>query len=225
MSPKRLYELIKEIIFATETYKTTKGPHLQIVTLFANKKRKHGPCICRNPYCITNLLNIFNLMKTNFRQHLAELLLETKSDILANLSLVDKILEGLVESDDEPVKIATENQQVSAKSHTYNIKWPYPDKFVYLLKRESRFLHFREAAELISEIEGGDPGKILAKLSSSTHVLKKKGIIIKHQASKKLRDTFWGSPKWIDEVGNIKDPYSFNQKYLYKNNREYRIDL
>ncbi|MGG7666043.1 hypothetical protein [Dyadobacter sp. BHUBP1] len=162
-------------------------------------------------------------MKRNPVDSLIESLVATRSTLLAQLSIADSTLTSLTQQSGESPEQYTENQATTSKD--YDTKWSYPDKFIYLLKRENRFLHFREAAELIVEIEGGDPSRILAKLSSSTHVLKKRGVIIKFQASRKLRDTFWGSPKWIDGAGIIKEPYNFNKEYLYKNTQKYLLEV
>ena len=100
----------------------------------------------------------------------------------------------------------------------YDLDWGLASKFLFLLKMEDRFLHFREAGELIVRLDGeGDPKLVGRKLSSSTLKLKKGGVIVKYQASQQNRDTFWGSPKWLNEDGSIKEGHGYNEEYLSSN--------
>jgi hypothetical protein len=120
---------------------------------------------------------------------------------------IDQAIKSLEQS------IAIQN---SDSPKDYDDEWSIANKFIYLLKRENRFLHFREAAEFIVDLEGrGDIKDIAAKLTSGTNLIKKDGTIIKYQASNQLQDTFWGSPKWLDEAGKIKSGHEYNTKFLY----------
>jgi len=107
------------------------------------------------------------------------------------------------------------------KKNEYDSDWSISNKFLYLLKRYNRFIHFREAAEILVDIDGeGDAKELTGKLSSGTISLKQNGIIVKYQASKSNQDTFWGSPKWLDENGKIKSGFEFNKDYLSDGNKK-----
>ena len=103
----------------------------------------------------------------------------------------------------------------------YDSNWGLANKFLFLLKIENRFLHFREAAEIICQIEGkGDPKELAGKISSGAQSLKGTKIV-KYQASKSNQDTFWGSPKWLDADGKITSGHEYNMKYFHS--REEKI--
>ena len=105
----------------------------------------------------------------------------------------------------------------SSDTKEYNPNWSASNKFLYLLKTYNRFLHFREAADLIIELEGGsekDAKDLVGKLSSGTTLLKNGKQIVKYKAGKSNQDTFWGVPKWLDEKGNVKPEHTYNKEYL-----------
>jgi hypothetical protein len=100
---------------------------------------------------------------------------------------------------------AIEVPEINAKKKgtEYDEEWPPSTKFLFLLNKHKRFLHFREAAQMIAQIEGGDVAELTAKLSTGTGSIKASGQIVKFQASKSNIDTYWGSPKWLDKDGKI----------------------
>ncbi len=119
--------------------------------------------------------------------------------------------------------INIELNQVNDDTLKYNKDGFLTDKFLYVLSREKRFLHFREAAECIIEIENivGDKVALVkdlaSKISSATTFLKKKGTIVKIRPTNKNQDTFWGRPEWLDENGKILEGYYYDKKRLYSN--------
>ena len=97
----------------------------------------------------------------------------------------------------------------------YDSSWSLKNKFLFLLKQESRFLHFREAAEHICQLDGkGNPKELAGKISASCQEIKGK-TIVKYRVTKSNQDTFWGSPKWLDDSGEIITGYEFNIEYLH----------
>jgi len=105
-------------------------------------------------------------------------------------------------------------------SNTYNdydSSWRLIHKFQYILKTESRFLHFREVAKIILELEGlkntYEKQKELArKLSGNISIrkLKQNGNIVLKQHNNSPKKSFWGSKKWIDTKGNILPAYKYS---------------
>jgi hypothetical protein len=87
-------------------------------------------------------------------------------------------------------------------------------KFILLLKFHKRFLHFKEVADMIIEIEPNIPNqkKLAAKLSAVTSKLK--GVHIeKYQEGNDNRQTYWGIKEWLDDNGNIKPGHEYTEGY------------
>lgn len=111
-----------------------------------------------------------------------------------------------------------EKSEKPTKDEGYDPNWSISNKFGYLLNKYKRFLHFREAAEMINEIEGinYDISDLTKKLSSGTQSLKGKGKIVKKKIDSNNKNTFWGVPSWLDENGEIKKQNLYNEEYVYK---------
>ena len=113
----------------------------------------------------------------------------------------------------------------------YNKDWALPTKFLYFLKREQRFLHFREVADLmiqVERIEGDIPAisrDLSGRLSAATRPMKVKGEIVKYNATPRHQDTFWGIPKWLDENGAVKPGHEINKEYLMSQLISAKIDF
>jgi hypothetical protein len=100
----------------------------------------------------------------------------------------------------------------------YNKDWSLPDKFLFILQRENKFIRFREAAKMIVDIEGaGDEDYFTKRLTTSTRKLKLDGKIVKVSHEDSLKNTFWGSSKWIDKDGNIKPEYKYDEESIISN--------
>jgi hypothetical protein len=128
---------------------------------------------------------------------------------------------GLVNSEKD-----TNSSIFDSSDSEYKTDWSLRGKFQYLLKREQRFLHFREVADLIVKIDGsGKVGEIVAGLSSATIALKKSGQIVKYQPTNRNRETFWGISKWFDESGKVKPENEINEQYLLSSSKDPKIDF
>lgn len=146
-----------------------------------------------------------------------------EADLLKKLDGVRSAIRSFEDGEEpETSKGVVDNSETSVLNTTkipyadqFDTSWSLGHKFLFLLKMENRFLHFREAGELIVKLDGkGDTSSVARKLSSSTQKLKKEGTIVKHQATHQNRDTFWGSPKWLNEDGTIKDGHEYNKDFL-----------
>lgn len=90
------------------------------------------------------------------------------------------------------------------KPDDYNSSWSSPNKVLYFIKTKNRFLHFRELANLIGDVENlnaKEIKKLSEKLSASCQTIKKNRTIVKFQAGAGNTSIFWGSPKWLDGDG------------------------
>lgn len=99
----------------------------------------------------------------------------------------------------------------------YNEGWSLAKKFLYLLSIYKRFLHFREAAEMIDNLENNqhDIKELTRRLSSGTQSLKAKDKIVKIKVDSNNKNSFWGAPAWLDENNNIKKEFKYNEEYVY----------
>jgi len=132
-----------------------------------------------------------------------------KSDLENQLNDVNKAIESLRGSG--ATSVASKLNGYSE----YNSDWGWANKFLFLLKQENRFLHFREAADIVCQLEGkGEPKDLAGKISASCQSIKGDKIV-KYQATKSNQDTFWGSPKWLDKNRDIIKGYEYNGKYLH----------
>ncbi len=114
---------------------------------------------------------------------------------------------------DVAVKSSSTNtsQKKNDKPILYRKDWSYKEKFVHVLKNQQKFIKFREAAEIIVEIEGGgDVDLITRRLTASTNKLKRQGKIVKVSVGGHA-NTFWGLSKWLDDDGNIESGYEFSE--------------
>jgi hypothetical protein len=94
-------------------------------------------------------------------------------------------------------------------------------KIMNMLKHEHRFLHIREMAKIAGDHEpsvGAD--EFLKKFSPALSALKNEGRIVNIKAGKSLVNTFWGSNKWLDEHGEPKNGYKYNEEYVSGNNKD-----
>ncbi|WP_036384462.1 hypothetical protein [Muricauda sp. MAR_2010_75] len=97
----------------------------------------------------------------------------------------------------------------------YNPSRSLIERFIFVLKAENRFLHFREAALIIRDLEGkGDIDDLTKRLSNATRKLKKSGKLTKVQHDSSLKNTFWGLTKWLNEDGTIKEGYEYKTDIL-----------
>lgn len=166
-------------------------------------------------------------MKKNALENALESLKIAKLELegqLVGIVQAIKAIEG--DNSDDLAKKAIFNPDINIVPSSEKIAEPgfdrnlsYSDKFLFILKRENRFLHFREAAEFLVEIEGGDVNFLIDKLTSGTSWIRKNGVIVKINPTNKNRDTFWGSPKWLDQEGNIIEGHDYDKKYLSNTER------
>lgn len=100
----------------------------------------------------------------------------------------------------------------------YDKNWSLSKKFVFLLKTHNRFLHFREAAIMINELEstGLKSSELASKLSSGTQTLKSEGAIVKYQYDTNNKNSFWGRSDWLNDDASIKTGHEYDKSYLYE---------
>ena len=146
-----------------------------------------------------------------------EALKERKEELLQEVKSLEASIRAMESKGYGYVTEPIAKKQEAKTDSGYNPESSFAKKFGYLLKKHKRFLHFREAAEMINELEGlkHDVSELTKKLSSGTQSLKGKNAIIKVKAGSNNQNTFWGVPHWLKEDGTIKEEHMYNEAYLH----------
>lgn len=160
-------------------------------------------------------------MEANKIEIAIETLKERKRYFLNQVKSIDDSIRALggswdIESSNEIIE-DTPIIKASNVDKNYKADWSIKKKFAYLLKKHNRFLHFREAAEMINDLENKkyDISNLASKLSSGTQSWKADGTIVKFKVNDNNRSTFWGYKDWLDGEGNIVKGYEFNETYVF----------
>lgn len=114
------------------------------------------------------------------------------------------------------------NIDVSPIPADYDSSMIVANKFLYALNKAKRFLHFREAAEIIGKIEGlsrTEIDKLPLSFTNATRKLKTSGTIIPIPHNNMRAYTFWGLREWVDLLGHPIEEY----KYDYENARRLKL--
>lgn len=110
-------------------------------------------------------------------------------------------------------------KEAQEKYRGYDKKASMRNKIAVILKAEKRFLHVREIAKFIHEIDPFDnETEIAKKISPAISFLGKSGSVVKLKIGKSNINSFWGSKNWLDENGNPKVGHEYNKAYLVKSN-------
>lgn len=155
-----------------------------------------------------------------------ETALEQERELKDELSFLQAYIKRLKSKIGDTLKHKEESQNVISDTkgsvtnenisipEGYDNKLSIVKKFILLLKHHNRFLHFREVAEMMIEIDPtlGDSKKLAAKISAATTKLKGKHIV-KYQVDKDNRKTYWGIPDWKNEDGEIKEGHEFKEGF------------
>lgn len=93
----------------------------------------------------------------------------------------------------------------------YDTNWDWDKKVVHALKSSNRFLKIKEIAEEIlrAEFSKDDPETIIPSVRSALYSLRDLGSIVTYTPNKQLKNTVYGSPKWLDEKGEIIKGHEF----------------
>ena len=157
----------------------------------------------------------------------------TDTAIIAALKVKKKTLERRIASLTEAIRVLEEDSgsgsgtdplpvmimdaAINSRSQ-YDTHWTYPQKVIYILKDKGRFLHFREIAEEIVNIErrsNVDIVKFALQLSYNTSGIKNKEIV-KYVVDNANQKTFWGLPQWLDSDGKPKKEFMYDLSILSK---------
>lgn len=165
-------------------------------------------------------------MGTDKIQIAIEALKERREELLEEIKGIDSSIRALGGAWNKEISTKISKSPVEYEDKNYKPDWSIKKKFAYLLKKHNRFLHFREAAEMVNSLEKNeyDLGDLASKLSSGTQSLKSNGTLVKYKVNANNRNTFWGYKDWIDDNGNILKGYEYNKEYVF-NAGDSREDL
>jgi len=106
---------------------------------------------------------------------------------------------------------------VSNRYKDYDPKASFRTKIGYVITKEGRFLHVREIAKVIHDIEPSTSIKDLTKkISPAVSHLRRTGKIVKFKVGKSNVNSFWGSKSWLDDNGKPKEGREYNDEYIVK---------
>lgn len=159
----------------------------------------------------------FCIMEPNKIEIAIEALKERKQELLEEVRSIDNSIRALGGSWEKGIPLVSDKTTNKSVDKDYKADWSIKKKFAYLLKKHNRFLHFREAAEMINSLENRDYdiSELATKLSSGTQSLKSDGTLVKVKINNSNRSTFWGYKDWIDEKGGVIKGYEFNDSYVF----------
>ena len=99
-------------------------------------------------------------------------------------------------------------------------------KVASILVAENRFMHIREIANIIGQLEPDLKSETLAKDISVALFAAKKDrdtTLTSITIGNMLVDSFWGSKNWLDEKGIPKPKHMYNKDQLSENRKQKRV--
>jgi hypothetical protein len=146
------------------------------------------------------------------------LLIKERDELLAKASLLNEIIAKYNTND----AMQDNNNIAIPFLSDYNPSANLIAKVQYVLKTEDRFLHVREIASMIVNLEKGtenDEDNYVKKLSPLLSRLKRENKIANFKIGNSNTNIVWGSPKWIDDNGKIKVQHMYNESALSFNKK------
>ncbi len=146
-----------------------------------------------------------------------EELKKRRSEVMAELEAIDVLLKG---SNPGPTPNVVQKENAPIPSDlTKELKdATIPQKFLIVLKENQRFMKIREIAQFIKNVVGGNEDEWTMRLSRTTGKLKEMDKIKGYKVGNSNSNVFWGSPKWLDNEGEIKEKYKYKIEVIEKSN-------
>lgn len=141
----------------------------------------------------------------------------TKNDLLKRAAQIDEAINtmrtlGGLKSSAKTPPITSVSSQKSNVPDDYPVAAPIRLKLAYVLKKSNKFLHIRQIAEILHEIEPEtDASSFITKLYPAIADLKKSGSIVKFSVDSTNINSFWGSKNWLDSNGQIKPEHNYDE--------------
>jgi hypothetical protein len=153
----------------------------------------------------------------------------TKNELLARVSQIDETIltikamhsfNGNLSNGTHTMSNAI-RAELPEKYKSYDAEAAMKTKLVFVLKAENRFLHIKEIAKKLHDLEPEiSEEDFIKKLYPAVAVLKKGGVIVKYDHDTTNFNSFWGSKNWLDAGGKIKPEHMFDEKQLKNFSKE-----
>lgn len=91
------------------------------------------------------------------------------------------------------------------------------EKVAQVLKNENRFLHYKQIVGKIAEMDGLNEQKkekLRTSVLPAISALKSKGILTTVKVGNANVNTFYGSPKWLDQSGKPKTEHMYDESMV-----------
>lgn len=97
----------------------------------------------------------------------------------------------------------------------FDYKTTFRNKVWFVIKKEDRFIHSREIADIFNKLEPGEKD-VIRKVSGALSYLRQNNRITKTTVGKSNINTFWGISNWLDDNGKPKDGHNYNEEFVVK---------
>ncbi|MFD2588828.1 hypothetical protein ACFSQJ_18020 [Croceitalea marina] len=149
-------------------------------------------------------------------------LLADKKALLDRLDYINELLRELGEDvDTSAPKKAIEDDSFPKNASQF-------DQIIYILEKENRFLHNSEITNILLPYWNKDEKWVSRRVSALLSSIKRetKGAITNIKVNNSLKNTFWGSAKWLDELlGDEPLPKHMYNKSLVEAPKKKSIDF
>lgn len=116
-------------------------------------------------------------------------------------------------------------------SDGYDTKWSLKKKVAHAFKVKDRFLHIREICDFLAEREltnnrsEEDYHILLTQIRGVLGRLRREETLVRFSVDGQLRNSVWGSPRWLNEGGDdILSDHYYDKSVLYQDESE-EIDI
>lgn len=163
------------------------------------------------PFIVSKIQKLF--VMSNNDDHSLNVLRDEKRRLLERIATIDDMIE-LIEKSMPYANGETSAPKSKSKQKPtgYSSRKPMVFKVLYVIKQLNRFLHSTEIRKEIAELDGTTFEKV--NISATLSQLKRNKKICKKQIGKQNRNSFWGSPKWLDSNGVILKEHLFDKSLL-----------
>jgi hypothetical protein len=156
-----------------------------------------------------------------------KLLIEKRDSLLIDLEEVNALIS------ERELKGNNQVNNVSDTQVKSKIEGKFPNlanetdvnKLLLILKDRQQFMRVREIGKIVSTQLGEEEKDWVVKLSRTTRHLKELNKITKVQVGNSLRNSFWGSPKWLNSDGTIKSEHMYSEEKVDEKPKANLLDL
>lgn len=140
-----------------------------------------------------------------------------KNELIAKVQQIDQTISTLKAFSGISLNGLSTNGKADAKYLEFDKDSSIKSKLAYVLKKENRFLHMRQIAQVLHRLEPDFSEKEwITKLYPAIAELKKAGSIVKYSVGESNVNSFWGSKNWIDGNEEPKKDHKYDADQVRK---------